>query len=157
MAVAEPGAGLGLAVELAVELAVVAWQWRWVELSPGLAPGLAVEVVVGFALGCEPAVELALGCEPTLALAARPLVVVVLRASVMVKKKRHCDGVRVMARVMEFDDAVANVRNHFHCLLICQWLESTPLVLQLRQRLDARLLDSFPSPNTSMIPPSKFV
>ena len=40
-------------------------------------------------------------------------------------------------------DAVANVRrNHFHCLILRQRLESTPLVLQLRQRLDARLLKS---------------
>ena len=84
LAVAEPGAGLGLAVELAVELAVVAWcwpGWRWVDangagLSPGLAPGLAVEL----------AVELALACEPTLALGARSLVVVVVMARVMVRR-----------------------------------------------------------------------
>ena len=96
--------------------------------------------------------ELALGCEPTLALGARSLVVVGLMARVMVKKKRYRDGVRVMARVMEFDDAVAKVRNHFRCLILCQRLESTPLVLQLRQRLDARLLDSFPSTIPSTIP-----
>ena len=142
MAVAEPGAGLGLAVELAVELAVVAWRWpgwRWVDangagLSPGLAPGLAVEL----------AVELALGCFPTLVLGARPLVVVVVMvrvaARVMVKRWRLMVVMVVLARVMASVDAVAQVRwNHFHCLKFCQRLESTPL------RLDARFLDLYTS------------
>ena len=58
----------------------------------------------------------------------------------------------VMARVMASVDAVAQVRwNHFHCLN----LESTPLVLQLCQRLDACFLDSYSytSCRTSTIPP----
>ena len=69
-------------------------------------------------------------------LGARSLVVGVV---VVTLQNRH----RFFWLSVDSVDAVANVRrNHFHCLILRQRLESTPLVLHLRQRLDARLLKS---------------
>ena len=90
------------------------------------------------ALGCQRLAGLAveLAVELAVALGARSLVVGVV---VKTLQNRH----RFFWLSVDSVDAVANVRrNHFHCLILRQRLESTPLVLQLRQRLDARLLKS---------------
>ena len=99
---------------------------------------LAGLAAVAVALGCQRLAGLAveLAVELAVALGARSLVVGVV---VKTLQNRH----RFFWLSVDSVDAVANVRrNHFHCLILRQRLESTPLVLQLRQRLDARLLKS---------------
>ena len=100
--------------------------WVGCQRLAGLAV-VAVAVAVD-AHGAGLAVELAV--DMAVALGARSLVV-----GVMVKKKRH----RMCWQSLDSVDAVAKVCwNHFHWQSLTQ---STPLVLQLCQRLDARLLD----------------
>ena len=119
---------------------------------------LAGLAVVAVALGCQRLAGLAveLAVELAVALGARSLVVGV---AVKTLQDRH----HFFWLSVDSVDAVADVRrNHVHCLILRQRLESTPLVLQLRQRLDARLLKSpslkrYTSTYTSPPPPHQDV
>ena len=100
----------------------------------GVAVELAVELAValGASYGAGLAVEL--GVELAVALGA-----ISLGVGVIVKKKCHLLFWQSLDSV---DDAVPKMRLNFHCPILCQRLESTPLLLQLCQRLDARLLNT---------------
>ena len=69
------------------------------------------------------------------------------------KPKRNIMETYLFCKSLDSVEVDANVRrNHFHCLILRQRLESTPLVLQLCQRLDARLLNTYTSTYTSPPP-----
>ena len=97
------------------------------------AKGLAV-----VANGAGLAVELAV--EPTLALRARSLF---FRGGHKTAGDGEEEASPLFCQGLDYVHAVAKFSEiHFHSLTLCHRLESTPMVLQLCQRLGARLLNT---------------